>query len=102
VNGMNRVGEIVAPAAFGTPRALFKEQVAAAPTALPSYWLLLGFLVLLYANTPFLVPAAEVLRPAKVAIATALLAFTFEMIDRAHARPEPRNAGVSLRGERGD
>jgi len=30
-----------------------------------------------------------------------LLAFTFEMIDRAHARPEPRNAGVSLRGERG-
>jgi hypothetical protein len=43
VNGMNRVGEIAAPAAFGTPRALFKEQVAAAPTALPSYWLLARF-----------------------------------------------------------
>jgi len=80
VNGMNRVGEIAAPAAFAAPRVLFKEQIIAAPTALPSYWLLLAFIVLLYANTPFLVPAAEVFRPAKVAIATALLAFTFELL----------------------
>jgi putative inorganic carbon (HCO3(-)) transporter len=45
----------------------------AAVTMPASYWLLLAFLVLLYANTPFLVPAAEVLRPAKVVAGLALL-----------------------------
>ncbi len=43
-----------------------------------SYWLLLAFLLLLYANTPFLVPAAEVLRPAKVVAGLALVALLGE------------------------
>jgi O-antigen ligase len=42
--------------------------------------LLLVFLFLLYANTPFLLPAAEVLRPAKVVAGLALLALVGETI----------------------
>jgi O-antigen ligase len=50
-----------------------------AGTAVPaSYLLLLAFLFLVYANTPFLLPAAEVLRPAKVVAGLALLALIGE------------------------
>src|ERR1700730_15166771 len=45
-----------------------------------SYWLLLVFLLLLYANTPFVLPAAEVVRPAKVVAALAPLAFICETV----------------------
>jgi putative inorganic carbon (hco3(-)) transporter len=38
-----------------------------------SYWLLLAFLLLVYANTPFVLPAAEILRPAKLVAALVLL-----------------------------
>jgi O-antigen ligase len=48
-------------------------EAAAAPMR-AAYWFLLAFLLLLYANTPFLLPAAEVLRPAKVVAVLALLA----------------------------
>jgi O-antigen ligase len=43
-----------------------------------SYLLLLVFLFLLYANTPFLLPAAEILRPAKLVAGLALLALIGE------------------------
>jgi O-antigen ligase len=43
-----------------------------------SYFLLLAFLFLLYANTPFLLPAAEILRPAKLVAGLALLALIGE------------------------
>ncbi len=45
-----------------------------------SYWLLLGFLALLYANTPKVLPALEVLRPAAVVGGCALLALISETI----------------------
>jgi O-antigen ligase len=45
-----------------------------AATAMPaSYWMLLAFLLLVYANTPFVLPAAEILRPAKLVAALVLL-----------------------------
>jgi putative inorganic carbon (hco3(-)) transporter len=49
-------------------------QIPAAAPMRAAYWFLLAFLLLLYANTPFLLPAAEVLRPAKVVAVLALLA----------------------------
>jgi putative inorganic carbon (HCO3(-)) transporter len=55
----------------------------AGETACPttaSYWLLLVFLFLLYANTPFVLPAAEVLRPAKGVAGLALAALIGETI----------------------
>ena len=56
----------------------FDVQTASALSA--SYWLLLVFLFLLYANTPFILPAAEVLRPAKVVAALALVALIGETL----------------------
>jgi O-antigen ligase len=61
----------------------FGARPSAARKAAPpraSYWLFLAFLFLLYANTPFLVPAAEIVRPAKVVAVLALLALTGETI----------------------
>jgi putative inorganic carbon (HCO3(-)) transporter len=51
----------------------FTEQSATATGAPASYWLLLTFLFLLYANLPFVAPATEALRPAAV-VAGATLA----------------------------
>jgi len=45
-----------------------------------SYWLLLAFLVLLYANTPKILPALEIVRPAKVIAIGALLALAGEKL----------------------
>jgi putative inorganic carbon (hco3(-)) transporter len=45
-----------------------------------SYWLLLIFLMLLYANLPFVLPATEALRPAKVVAGAALLALVGETL----------------------
>src|SRR5438105_9599225 len=45
-----------------------------------SYWLLLAFLLLLYANLPFVLPATEAVRPAKVIGGAALLALLAESI----------------------
>src|SRR5882672_3195355 len=80
VNGMNRMGPAAQPCAVGVSQIRFKQRSAAAPaSALPSYWLLLAFLILLYANTPFVLPAAEVVHPAKVIAAAALLSFALEL-----------------------
>lgn len=54
------------------------EATSSAMTA--SYWLLLVFLLLLYANTPFVLPAAEVIRPAKMVAALALVALIAETV----------------------
>ena len=70
-------------AAQGTvERSWFPQTAAAAePTGRPlSYWLLVLFLLLLYANTPFLVPAAEVVHPAAVVGGGALLALLCETV----------------------
>jgi O-antigen ligase len=45
-----------------------------------SYRFLLVFLLLLYANTPFIVPSLEVLRPAKIVAVGALLALLAETV----------------------
>lgn len=50
-------------------------------TALPfSYWLLLAFLILLYANTPFVLPAVEAVHPAKVVAGAMLFALMGETL----------------------
>jgi putative inorganic carbon (HCO3(-)) transporter len=45
-----------------------------------SYWLLLAFLLLLYANLPFVLPAAEVFHPARVVAGAALAALAGETL----------------------
>jgi len=52
-----------------------KGTGASAPA---SYWLLLIFLFLLYANLPFVLPVTEVLRPAKIVAGAALAALLAE------------------------
>jgi hypothetical protein len=45
-----------------------------------SYWLLLAFLLLIYANTPFIFPAAEVIRPAKLVAALVIVSLIGETV----------------------
>jgi putative inorganic carbon (hco3(-)) transporter len=45
-----------------------------------SWWFLLAFLILLYANTPFILPALEVVHPAKVIAGLTLLAVLTETL----------------------
>src|ERR1700683_2115149 len=45
-----------------------------------SYWLLLVFLLLLYATLPFVLPATEVFRPAKIVAAAAIVALACEAL----------------------
>ncbi len=62
-------------------RLAVRQFSTPAKATLPlSYWFLLAFLLLLYANTPFVLPAAEVLRPAKVVASLALLALIGETL----------------------
>ena len=56
----------------------FTEGSAAASGASVSYWLLLTFLFLLYANLPFILPATEILRPAKLVAGAALVMLLVE------------------------
>jgi O-antigen ligase len=68
------------------PRSWFKETAAAGretpiPSGTPfSYWLLIIFLFLLYANTPFVLPAADIIHPAAIVGAGALLALLSESL----------------------
>jgi putative inorganic carbon (HCO3(-)) transporter len=50
------------------------------PAAPISYWLLLIFLLLLYANLPFVLPATEAFRPAKVVAGAAIVALAVESL----------------------
>lgn len=65
-------------ATLQSPFAARRAGVETGTATPPSYLLLLAFLFLLYANTPFLLPAAEVLRPAKVVAGLALVALIVE------------------------
>jgi putative inorganic carbon (HCO3(-)) transporter len=67
-------GRADSPSLFATRP--FSGQAAVAMPA--SYWLLLAFLLLVYANTPFILPAAEIVRPAKLAAALVLVALIAE------------------------
>jgi O-antigen ligase len=66
--------------AAGVSQIRFTQPAAArAGAGAPaSYWLLLMFLFLLYANLPFLLPVTEILRPAKVVAGGALAALLAE------------------------
>ena len=57
----------------GVSQIRFTEQSATATGVVASYWLLLAFLFLLYANLPLVLPATEILRPAKVVAGAALV-----------------------------
>jgi O-antigen ligase len=65
-------------------RYWFQETESAGPepdTRTPiSYWLLIAFLVLLYANTPFILPAADIVHPAAIVGGGALLALLAETL----------------------
>jgi putative inorganic carbon (hco3(-)) transporter len=45
-----------------------------------SYWLLLVFLLLLYANLPFVLPATELFRPAKIVAGAAIVSLACEAL----------------------
>lgn len=63
---------------FAVSQIHFKEQSANSTRTPASYWLLLTFLILLYANLPFVLPVTEILRPAKVVAAAALVMLLVE------------------------
>ena len=56
----------------------FAERSATDENALPSYWLLLAFIFLLYLNVPIVMPAVEVVHPAKLVGGVALVAIFAE------------------------
>lgn len=58
----------------------FANQGAAETRAPASYWLLLIFLFLLYANLPFVLPETEIVRPAKVVAGATLAMFLVELM----------------------
>src|ERR1017187_7361613 len=66
--------------AAGVSQIRFTQPAAArAGAGAPaSYWLLLMFVFLLYANLPFVLPVTEVLRPAKIVAGGALAALLAE------------------------
>jgi len=68
---------------YSVSQIRFTERSRTATGAPASYWLLLAFLFLLYANLPFLMPALEALRPAKVVAGAALVLL---LAERAFAR----------------
>ena len=77
VNGSRAESPLYAPAVCPIR---FKERSAAATGTPPSYWLLLVFLFLLYANLPFVLPVTEILRPAKVVAGAALVMLLAETL----------------------
>ena len=70
----------MSPATAITRRAPIRIQRTQSANAPASYWLLLAFLLLLYANTPKVMPALEVVHPAAVIGGLALLALTVEVL----------------------
>ncbi len=68
---------------YSVSQIRFTERSRTATGASASYWLLLAFLFLLYANLPLVMPALEALRPAKVVAGAALVML---LAERAFAR----------------
>ncbi len=64
----------------GVSQVRFRPRSTTATGAPASYWLLLTFLFLLYANLPFVVPATEVARPAAVIGGAALVMLLVETL----------------------
>jgi O-antigen ligase len=58
---------------FSISQIRFTERSRATTRAPASYWLLLVFLFLVYANLPMVMPALDVVRPAKVVAGAALV-----------------------------
>lgn len=79
-------------AGYSVSQIRFTERSPSATRAPVSYWLLLTFLILLYANLPFVMPALDALRPAKVVAGLALVALlaerSFARKSLEFARPE--------------
>ena len=65
-------------AGYSVSQIRFTERSRTATGAPASYWLLLAFLLLLYANLPFIMPVLDALRPAKVVAGFALVALLAE------------------------
>ncbi len=63
---------------FGVAEISFTEQRTARISI--AYWLLLAFLTLLYSNLPLLMPAFEVIRPAKLVAGAALVMLLVETV----------------------
>jgi O-antigen ligase len=70
-------------ASYSVSQIRFKEAGSTPSRAPASYWLLLAFLFLLYANLPLLIPSLDALRPAKVVAGLALVTL---LAERAMAR----------------
>ena len=67
-------------AGYSVSQIHFTERSRTTTGAPASYWLLLVFLLLLYANLPLVVPALDVLRPAKVVAGVALVMLLAERV----------------------
>jgi len=76
-NGSHVASQFYTP---GVPQLRFRTRCAMASATPVSYWLLLLFIFLLYANLPFVLPATEVARPAAVVGASALAMLVVETI----------------------
>jgi O-antigen ligase len=76
-NGLRAVPQLYSPAASPIR---FTERSSTSTGMPASYWLLLGFLFLLYANLPFVLPVTEILRPAKVVAGAALVMLLAETL----------------------
>jgi putative inorganic carbon (hco3(-)) transporter len=64
-----------------SPRNWTPHYVESSEESTPiSYWLLLVFLLLLYANLPFVLPATELFRPAKIVAGAAIVALACEAL----------------------
>jgi len=63
---------------FGVAEITFTEKRATGISI--AYWLLLAFLTLLYSNLPLLMPAFEVIRPAKLVAGAALVMLLVETV----------------------
>jgi O-antigen ligase len=70
-------------ASYSVSQIRFTERSRATTGTPASYWLLLAFLFLVYANLPIVMPALDALRPAKV---VAGLALVMLLAERAFAR----------------
>ncbi len=85
-------------ATAGSPAAVL-DQAGETPQKPPvSWWFLLVFMFLLYANTPFILPALEVIHPAKVIAGVTLLAVLVESFSgrRRFAFPWPEGGWLIL------
>jgi putative inorganic carbon (hco3(-)) transporter len=85
--------------AIDPPRFHFREKRATVSASAPSsYWLLLAFLFLLYANLPMMYPALDAVRPAKVIAGLGLAALVGEALTGRRRLVVPWPEGYLLLG----